>query len=273
MPTETPHDTLGLKVDGLNLRFGGLHVLRDVSFQVEKGCVLGLVGPNGAGKSALMNCITGLYSPDRGGRVHIHGRRIDHLPTHDRASLGLSRTFQHADLVPGLTVAQNIRIGEYGHHKPALLREWLLPMQAHRRSRAALERVRHIAARCGLEADMHRLVDDLPLATRRRVDLARALISQPKVLLLDEPASGMSRQERTLIPELIQIAQQDPDVTVVWIEHDLDLVLGAAHSAVVLHHGQKIFESDRLARPGSRAEVLSAYLHGDAPPALRPPTH
>ncbi|MBN9427696.1 MAG: ATP-binding cassette domain-containing protein [Burkholderiales bacterium] len=251
-----------LEVEQVCLHFGGLRVLRDVGFRVKAGEVVGLIGPNGAGKSALMNCITGLYQPDPSARISVNGVRIDHLPAHERGACRLSRTFQHANLIPGLSVTDNVMIGLASCQPPRLLRQIFRPWGSRAAESAARERARHMIARCGLEAHADQAVDDLPLGLRRRVDLARALVSEPLALLLDEPASGMSHQERALIPELIAIAQRECNVGTVWIEHDLDLIVSTAQRVIVMHHGEAIFDADGLHDPAVRSAAIDAYMKG-----------
>lgn len=252
-----------LKVEDVSLQFGGLTVLHDICLDVSPGDVLALIGPNGAGKSALLNCITGVYRPSAQSRIELRGNRIDRTAAHKLRAMGLSRTFQHVNLMPEMNAIENVLLG-LNQVLPTTLTP-LLARPFHARKRDAEQRVFAIELlrMCGVSEKFQRTSASLmPLGIRRRVDLARALASKPSVLLLDEPASGLSHEERALIPELISIAQTQRDLAVIWIEHDLDLVLSHANRVIVLHHGKVIRDAALTENPSSRAAVIQAYMTG-----------
>jgi branched-chain amino acid transport system ATP-binding protein len=252
-----------LATEDLSLAFGGLSVLRSVSLTVRGGEVLGLIGPNGAGKTAFLNCISGVFRISRAGTISLNGQRIDHLPTARRRRLGIARTFQHAHLVPEMTALENVMLGLASSFSGGLLSFLARPV----RSIAEERRFRGLAAEalasCGAADYAAVRAGNLPLGIRRRVDLARALVGEPKLLLLDEPSSGLSHEERELIPELVEIMQNRNGLGVIWIEHDLDLVTTHADRVVVLHHGQVIHDDD-LSEPEQRAAAIEAYMKGGA---------
>lgn len=252
-----------LKVEGVHLQFGGLSVLRDINLQVSPGEVLALIGPNGAGKSALLNCITRVYRAAGDCRIELGGRRIDRTAAHKLRALGLSRTFQHVHLVAEMNAIDNVLLG-LNHTLPTTLAH-LFSRCFRQRAGDAMEteQALEMLKLCGVAEHYLRIPAALmPLGIRRRVDLARALVSKPSVLLLDEPASGLSHEERSLIPELISVAQAQRNLAVIWIEHDLDLVLSHADRVVVLHHGKVIRDTALKADPESRAAVIQAYMTG-----------
>ncbi|SDV48949.1 ABC transporter ATP-binding protein [Chitinasiproducens palmae] len=250
-----------LELQALSLRFGGLRVLHDVNLQVGRSEVVALIGPNGAGKSALLNCVSGVYRPQRESRILLDGQRIDTLGAHRVAAAGVARTFQGLHLAAGLSVRDNILLGLAARDGVGAARALLRPLSQWRRERAAREAVETIAAQCRLDDVLARPVGDLPLGVLRRVDLARALIGQPRLLLLDEPASGLSHDERPLIGEMVRLARAQAGLSVLWIEHDLELVLNEASRAVVLHHGELVESGDpRVAT--ERARIITGYKHG-----------
>lgn len=252
-----------LCIEELSLAFGGLSVLDSVSLSVYPNEVLGLIGPNGAGKTALLNCISGVYRPSRGSRLSLNGRRIDHLPAHRITSLGIARTFQHVDLLPGLNVIDNVLVGLAAQMRRGILHRLLRPVVAAAAERNMRSRARDALDQCRLEHLEREDIQGLPLGSRRRIDLARALVSRPTLLLLDEPASGLGQEERALIPDLIGIARAERDVGVIWIEHDLDLVISSADRVAVMHHGQIIADGQPRASGEERRALIDAYMHGD----------
>lgn len=258
-----PMKAPSLKVEDVSLQFGGLAVLHNICLDVSPGDVLALIGPNGAGKSALLNCITGIYQPSASSRIELRGNRIDRTATHKRRAMGLSRTFQHVNLVPEMNAIENVLLG-LSQELPTTLAPLLMrPFRAQKQDAAQRAFAMEMLRMCGV-SENYRVTPAslLPLGIRRRVDLARALACKPSVLLLDEPASGLSHEERALIPELVSIAQAQRDLAVVWIEHDLDLVLSHANRVIVLHHGKVIRDTELMNNPSSRAAVIQAYMTG-----------
>ncbi|MGE8637527.1 MAG: ABC transporter ATP-binding protein [Achromobacter sp.] len=254
-----------LELQSVSLAFGGHRVLHDISLQVQPAEVLALIGPNGAGKSALLNCVSGVYRPQPGARIRLAGSRIDGLPPHRIAAAGVARTFQGLHLAPDMTVQDNILLGLSGLRPFRLGRALAWPPAALRAEVQARRDAREIAGLCRLEPLLDTLCGALPLGVLRRVDLARALIGRPKVLLLDEPASGLSHDERPLIGEMVKLALSRQGLAVLWIEHDLELVLSQASRAIVLHHGEQV-QSGVPADPAQRTQILAAYKSGRPAP-------
>jgi len=250
-----------LKVESVCMRFGGLMALSDVSFAVDEGRILGLIGPNGAGKTTMFNCVAGIYKPTEGrilyrkaeGFADVGGSRPERM-----TRMGVARTFQNIRLFGSLTVLDNVRIGG---HCGASKGFWgaILRTRAQRAEEARLvERGMEHLNFVGLGAKALSLASSLAYGDQRRLEIARALASGPKLLLLDEPAAGMNPQETASLVDLIhQILAKG--ITVVLIEHDMKLVMKICEYLVVLNHGVKIAEG----APGEireNAEVIEAYL-------------
>lgn len=258
MSTNTPC----LTVQNLSLSFGGLRVLVDINLSLASGEVLGLIGPNGAGKSALLNCISGLYSPEPQSVISFTGHTMGSRTRSGSASLGITRTFQHIHLLEGLNVLDNVLLGLTSQFKGGVLRRYMMPFHSVAEEKEMRQRALATLAMCEIEHLAFEPAARLPLGIRRRVDLARALASKPKLLLLDEPASGLSTDERTLVRDLVDIAQRTAGVAVMWIEHDLELVISAATRIIVLHHGQIIAEGNPRESEDVRGRLIGAYLTG-----------
>ncbi|MFG1359157.1 ABC transporter ATP-binding protein [Xanthobacter pseudotagetidis] len=251
-----------LSLDAVSLEFGGVSVLNSITLDVAPGEVLALIGPNGAGKSALLNCISGIYRPAAGSRIAIDGARIDQLPAHRVIRAGVRRTFQGMHLVGELTVLENVLLGLAPRFHLGAFASLALPLRALREERENTKRAEAVLERTGLGGVARERSADLPLGVLRRVDLARALVGAPALLLLDEPASGLSHDERPLIAEMIALARgARADLAVLWIEHDLDLVLSVAERAAVLHHGELIHVGDPR-REDERRRIVAAYKGG-----------
>ena len=233
-----------LEVEDLTVRFGGLAALSDVSFRVDPGEIVGLIGPNGAGKTTLFNVITGLVRPARG-VVRLRGTAITGLAPFRISRLGVARTFQLVRLLPALTVAQNVLLGvHFGGRSRA-------------RDGAAVEAGRLLAA-VGLDARAHDPARTLPLADRKRLEIARALATRPDLLLLDEVLSGIRAAEARLLMDLIREIQ-GAGTTIVMIEHIMKAIMALSDRIVVLHHGEKIADGAPAAVAAAPA-VVEAYL-------------
>jgi branched-chain amino acid transport system ATP-binding protein len=251
-----------LTISNLSLSFGGLRVLHDIVLTLRPGETLGLIGPNGAGKSALVNCICGIYSPMPGSKIEFEGASLIARPSHRIAALGITRTFQHIQLIESMSVMDNVMIGAASLFRDGVVGRYLRAYSSAQQESQIRRQALATLARCGIAEVAERPVAGLPLGIRRRIDLARALVRMPKVLLLDEPASGLSTGERALVRELIAIAQKDSDVAVIWIEHDLDLVVSVATRIVVLHHGRIVTEGSPRESDTERSRLIDAYLTG-----------
>lgn len=250
-----------LSLNNISLKYGGLDILKEVSFDVRHNEVVGLIGPNGAGKSALLNCISRVYQPAPGSEISVLGKGgFLRTPTHAIARHGLSRTFQGLQFSPNMTIAENIAVGLSSKFRHGTAHSLLRPRRFAREEADARTQVRRIAASCGVANVLDKYPRQLPLGVLRRADLARALISSPSVLLLDEPASGLAREERPLIAELVRVARESHDVAVIWVEHDLDLVFSQSDRVVVLRNGAVA----AIARPAHKEErqaLISAYYN------------
>ncbi|WP_454917959.1 ABC transporter ATP-binding protein [Xanthobacter sediminis] len=254
-------DAPRLSLRTVSLEFGGVAVLSDVSLDLAGGEVLALIGPNGAGKSALLNCISGIYRPSAGSRILVDGIRIDTLAPHRVIRAGVSRTFQGMHLVGELTVLENVLLGLVPRFRLGAFASLLLPLRALREEKGNTTHAEAVLELTGLKDAARERCGDLPLGILRRVDLARALVGEPALLLLDEPASGLAHDERPLIAEMIGLARSRNDLSVLWIEHDLDLVLSVAGRAAVLHHGELIHQGDPRAG-AERRRIIAAYKNG-----------
>ncbi|MFA5597469.1 MAG: ABC transporter ATP-binding protein [Pusillimonas sp.] len=250
-----------LKIQDLSLAFGGTQVLERVNLTLLEGEVLALIGPNGAGKSALLNCICGVYRPSNGSRIELGGRPVTGLPPHRVARLGLGRTFQGLNLIPDRTVLESILLGWSARYRLSLFGVLFRPFSSLMEERAVVRKAHEIMELCGVKELANQYCQDLSLGTLRRVDLARALISEPDLLLLDEPASGLSHEERPLIGEMVRVASSHKGLAVLWIEHDLDLVLSEADRAVVLHHGE-VIDQGPPDEPEVRQRLVLSYKQG-----------
>ncbi len=250
---------LSLQVEGVDLRFGGIHALRGVSFQAQAGQVTAVIGPNGAGKTSVFNTISGFYRP-AAGRIRLGDHDITATPVHARAGLGLARTFQNIALFRGLSVLENIKLG--GHHA---MRSGLLSALAYgRRARdeelALREEIeRRVIEFLEIDHLRHKPVDALPYGLQKRVELARALAMRPRLLLLDEPVAGMNREETEDMARFILDVQEEWGVTVLLVEHDMAMVMDISSHVVVLNFGE-VIAAGTPAQVRAHPQVIEAYL-------------
>jgi branched-chain amino acid transport system ATP-binding protein len=257
----TPGQPL-LEVDDLNLRFGGVQALTGVSLEVTQGEIHAVIGPNGAGKSSLLNCISGLYRPQRGrillhrteGSVPLVGR-----PPHRIARLGVARSFQNIELFRHLTVLENLMLGRHHRMSTALLPSLLWYGPARRQEIAHRELVEEVIDLLELQAVRHKPVGSLAYGYAKRVELGRALCMQPAVLLLDEPMAGMNAEEKEDMARYVLDVNELAGVTVVLIEHDMDVVMDISSRVTVLDFGRLIAAGtpDEVRRDPA---VIDAYL-------------
>ena len=247
-----------LDVDRVAVRFGGIVALDDVSFDICTGQICGLIGPNGAGKTTLFNCLSRLYRCDKGSIVFA-GQRLTELPRHRMAALGIGRTFQNLALFKTMTVTENILVGCHSRQHSGFLRSALNWRGVAAEEAAARQHAAELMDFLKLGAVAQRCVGELPFGTQKRVELARALASRTRLLLLDEPACGLNHREVDALASVIGEIRERRAVTILLVEHHMQLVMGVCDKVVALNFGRKIAEgtpAEVRAHPG----VIEAYL-------------
>jgi branched-chain amino acid transport system ATP-binding protein len=247
-----------LCVQGVAVRFGGIVALDGVSFDVMPGEIVGLIGPNGAGKTTLFNCLSRLYECERG-EISFAGRPLGRVARHRVAELGIGRTFQNLALFRSMTVLENVLVGQHCRTRSGFLRNALRTPLVAGEERDAAARARELIALLGLDAVAGQRVADLPFGTQKRVELGRALAAEPKLLLLDEPASGLNHEEVTVLGGLIRAIRDRLRLTVLLVEHHMSLVMSISDRVVALNFGRKIAEGTPAEVRG-HPEVIKAYL-------------
>ncbi|MEE2899744.1 MAG: ABC transporter ATP-binding protein [Gemmatimonadota bacterium] len=248
-------------VRSLSKRFGGLTALDDVSFEVEKGSIFSVIGPNGSGKSTAFNCINGIYKPTAG-TVHFEGEQISGLKSHRIARRGLARTFQNIELFANESTVDNLMLGRHQHMRTGLWRGMGMLGRTTRAAREEVEnraRVEQVMETLDLTAVRDRPVQELPYGTQKRVELGRALAMDPKLLLVDEPSAGMSPEERADIGERLRSLRDDLGLTILLIEHHMQLAIDLADRVLALNFG-KVIALGAPEEVRSHPEVIKAYL-------------
>lgn len=252
-----PADNILLAASGIHKHFGGLAALSDVSISVRRGETFGLIGPNGAGKTTLFNVLTGLATPDSGSLL-FDGQRIEALKPHEVAGHGIARTFQNIRLFGSMSALENVMVGRHLRSHTGVLGAAFRTRAAVAEELAITRRARELLDYCGLAARADDLARDLPYGDQRRLEIARALATDPKLLALDEPAAGMNATETAALKVLLERIRAD-GVTLLLIEHDMKLVMGLSHSVAVLDYGEKIAE-DVPEAVRANPKVIEAYL-------------
>ncbi len=247
-----------LEIKNLTISFGGLVAIYDLSLVVHPGEIVGLIGPNGAGKTTVFNCISRFYQPDRGS-IRFKGRDLTHTSSHAIIGSGIARTFQNVELCRSMTVLDNLLLGQHAVIHGGVVRDGLRLPGARRAEALATERADEVMALLGLSPYRDRIASALPFGLQKKVELGRALVSQPQLLLLDEPAAGADASETQGLAELIMRIRGRYDVSILIVEHDMPFVMGLCERMYVLDFGKKIAEGV----PGeirNNPEVIEAYL-------------
>jgi len=251
-----------LEVEKLSRSFGGLRAVDELSFAVEAGAVYSIIGPNGAGKTTLFNLITGLHRPS-GGRIRFQGEDVTALPPFARAARGMSRTFQNLEVFSNMTARENVMVGLHRHLDGRALPAVLRAGGVARGDAAAREEAARLLDFVGLGQGIDASADRLPYGALKRLEIARALATRPKLLLLDEPAAGLNPSETRAIDALIgKVAASG--VTVLLVEHDMSLVMAVSDRILVLDYGRRLAEGT-AAEVRANPEVVAAYLGAAGP--------
>ena len=241
-------------------RFGGLVALTGVDLRIERGEIFGLVGPNGSGKTTLTNAVTGFFPPQKG-QILLGGQDITGMAPHAVARRGVARTFQNLALFNGMTVLDNILLGRHVHMRPSVLRTALYTLLARQDEIAHRRVVEETIDFMQLQGVRDELVDAIPIGLKKRVELARALVAEPSFLILDEPMAGMNQEEKEYMARFVLDARDERGVTVMLIEHHMDIITGICDRMLVLSYGEVIdtgIPKDVVQNP----RVIKAYLGG-----------
>ena len=255
--TRTPPSSKLLELDDVTLRFGGVTALDGVSFHISEGEILGLIGPNGAGKTTAFNVMTGVYRPTSG-HVRLDGEPLGKLKRFEITKLGIARTFQNIRLFPEMTAVENVMVGADARHRTSVVGALVRSPRHRQEEREGREKALELLEFVGIRDRANAAARNLPYGYQRRLEIARALATEPRLLCLDEPAAGFNPAEKAQLLELIRKIR-DRGYTVLLIEHDMRLVMGVTERIVVLEFGRKIAEGPP-AEVRENPAVVAAYL-------------
>ena len=246
-----------LKIDHLTQRFGGITAVLDLNFEVEEGSIVSLIGPNGAGKTTLFNCVTGIYEPTEGD-ITFKNQSICGIKPHDICELGIARTFQNIRLFSGMTIEENVLIGRHCRTSSGLI-DSFAHLSTHRKDQAeGRSKAAELLEFVGLDTPSDEVAANLPYGHQRRLEIARAMPTEPTILLLDEPAAGLTTPEKIELKELVS-AVRAQGVTIVLIEHCMRFVMDISDKIIVLDYGEKIAEGTAEEIQKNQT-VIDAYL-------------
>ncbi len=258
---QKPSDNL-LDASGVIKRFGGLTAVNDVSFSIPRKAIVSLIGPNGAGKTTFFNILTGLYKPTEG-RVSFDGSNITGGRPDKIMSLGVARTFQNIRLFGTMSAVENVMVGQHARMKAGLLGSILRPPRVGREETEVRKKAADMLSYVGLKTALHdQLATNLAYGDQRRVEIARALASEPKLLLLDEPTAGMNPQESANLTRFMERLRDELGISILLIEHDMKVVMGVSEYVTVLNYGEKLTEGDPHTVRNDPL-VVEAYLGKD----------
>ena len=247
-----------LRVEHLMMHFGGIKALNDVNLEVERGSITALIGPNGAGKTTVFNCLTGFYKPT-GGTIMLRDQHLEGLPGQEIARMGVVRTFQHVRLFREMTVIENLLVAQHQQLKTGLF-SGLLKTPAFRRAQdEALDRAATWLDRIGLLQHANRQASNLAYGDQRRLEIVRCMVTQPEILMLDEPAAGLNPKETKELDELIAELRDHHDTTILLIEHDMKLVMGISDRIYVVNQGTPL-ANGTPEEIRNNPDVIRAYL-------------
>ena len=250
------------RAEEIGIRFGGIRAVEGVSFDVRTGEVFSIIGPNGAGKTTIFNLISRIYNPSSG-KLIFEGADITRTPPHHIAGLGIARTFQHIELFANASLLQNLLIGRHTHAKVGLFSQLAFLPSVRRAEVDHRKRAEEVIAFLGLQRYRDSLIANLPYGIRKVVELGRALCTEPKLLLLDEPSSGLNVEETEEMAYWIDDIKKDLGITIIMVEHDMKLVSAVSDRVMALNYG-RILAMGTSAEVQSDPEVIRAYIGGEA---------